>query len=105
MSSKHWEVHIHQLGNSLLSEEQGRTFLNSYGVSEADFNKAYKSFTVDSAIRTAESMQKESAVLYIPSMLINGKYLITVTESVPSHAEMLEVVDYLIAKEKAELGL
>jgi hypothetical protein len=37
-------------------------------------------------------------------MIVNGKYLITTGENVPTQQEMLNVVDFLIEKERASLA-
>ena len=38
-----------------------------------------------------------------PNMIVNGKYLITTGENVPTQAEMLKIVDFLVEKERASL--
>ena len=39
-----------------------------------------------------------------PNMIVNGKYLVATGETVRTQAEMLEVVDFLIVKERAQLS-
>ena len=39
-----------------------------------------------------------------PNMIVNGKYVITTGEAVRTQADMLEVVDFLVQKERAAMG-
>ena len=38
-----------------------------------------------------------------PNMIVNGKYLVTTGEAVRTQQEMLEVVDFLVEKERASM--
>ena len=38
-----------------------------------------------------------------PTMIVNGKYKIQTGPQVPSYEEMLKVVDYLVAQERAAM--
>ena len=37
-------------------------------------------------------------------MIVNGKYLVTTGQNVPTQEEMLEVVEFLVEKERRMLG-
>jgi hypothetical protein len=37
-------------------------------------------------------------------MIVNGKYLVTTGETVRTQADMLEVVDFLVEKERQQLS-
>jgi protein dithiol oxidoreductase (disulfide-forming) len=39
-----------------------------------------------------------------PNMIVNGKYLIATGEAVRTQAEMLEVVEFLVDKERRAMG-
>lgn len=88
---------IHQKGNHLLDQPSTKKFFMSVGIDGADFDQTYKSFSVNSALRKAESLQKGLDLTGIPSMLVGGKYLI-INDSVSSYQEVLEVVSYLLKK-------
>lgn len=71
------------------------------GVAEADFYKAYNSFGVGSQVRQANSTARAAKITGTPSMMVNGKYLIT-TRKAGGNAQMLEIADFLVNKERAE---
>mgnify|MGYP001815189508 CR=1 FL=1 len=73
------------------------------GVSEADFMKAYKSFGVDSQVRQANATARGARITGTPSIMVNGKYLITARKA-GSAANMLKVADYLVEQERAAAG-
>ena len=69
-------------------------------VAAEDFNKAFGSFGIDSQLRQANSRARAAKVTGTPELLVNGKYRVS-TSKAGSQAEMLKVVDFLIAKERA----
>lgn len=73
------------------------------GVSEEDFMKAFKSFGVDSQVRQANATARSARITGTPSLMVNGKYLITARKA-GSSANMLKVADYLVAQERAAAG-
>ncbi len=74
-----------------------------HGVSEEDFNKAFKSFGVESQVRQASATARSARITGTPSLMVNGKYLITARKA-GSSANMLKVADYLVEKERAAAG-
>jgi protein dithiol oxidoreductase (disulfide-forming) len=79
----------------LTSEEELAKFFAAHGVAEADFEKAYKSFTVDAKVRQAKSMAERYGVKGTPALIVNGKYRIGGLQS----AKMIEILNTLIAQE------
>ena len=39
-----------------------------------------------------------------PNMIVNGKYLVTTSENVRTQQEMLDIVDFLVEKERASIN-
>ncbi|MEH6471504.1 MAG: thiol:disulfide interchange protein DsbA/DsbL [Halopseudomonas sp.] len=93
---------IHQQRSWINNKEQSRDFFADFGVSEADFNKAYGSFSINSQLSLAKKKATEYRISGVPSMVVNGKYLVT-AGTAGSQKKMLEVVDYLVAQEQAKL--
>jgi thiol:disulfide interchange protein DsbA len=56
------------------SERLQRAFLKSKGVSEADFDKTYRSFSVEQWMQKAEQLTRRYKVTGVPSVVVNGKY-------------------------------
>jgi protein dithiol oxidoreductase (disulfide-forming) len=84
---------IQQRRNPLADEKSAAELFINHGVTAADFTAAYNSFAVDTLLRKAETMQKEIGIPAVPLIIVNGKYMV--------EGAMLEVVEFLIAKEKA----
>jgi len=75
-------------------------FETSAGVSEEDFNTAYNSFSVRSRVQQAKAKGRAYRVTGVPSLVVNGKYLID-GRMAGSNTKMLEVVDYLVKLEQS----
>ena len=92
---------IHQRGNYLQTEAEIKELFVEQGVEGEAFDRAWKSFSVTSAVKRAGSKMRDYGVRGVPSMVVNGKYLITVGGSVPTQSDMLKIVDFLIEKERS----
>jgi len=76
-------------------------FYSDYGVTQEQFLSTAQSFAVDMKMRQATKQVQTFGVTGTPSLVVNGKYRISASATV-NQAQMIEVVNYLIAKE-AEL--
>ncbi len=91
-------------GNRLESESRIGSLFANYGINEEDFSKAYNSFSVRTRVNQAKKRMQDYEIRSTPNMVVNGKYLVTTGETVRTQVEMLEVVDFLIVKERAQLS-
>jgi len=77
-------------------------FYAQYGVKESDFVAMAKSFTVDSRMREADAAVQAHMVMSTPTLIVNGKYLVT-----PSTAgglqQTIDLVLYLVDREKGNV--
>ncbi|MEE2781787.1 MAG: thiol:disulfide interchange protein DsbA/DsbL [Pseudomonadota bacterium] len=69
------------------------------GVNEADFIAAHKSFSVRSRVQQAKALVRAYRITGVPTMIVNGKYRVG-GRMAGGNAKMLEVVDFLVAKER-----
>lgn len=83
----------------LKSEEEIAEQFTAKGVSAEEFSKAFNSFGVGSQVRQANSRARSAKITGTPSMMVDGKYLIT-AQKAGSQANMLKVADFLIEKER-----
>jgi thiol:disulfide interchange protein DsbA len=83
---------------TLESEDDLAKFFKEHGVAEADFHKVYKSFAVDAKMRQAEGMAARYGVTGTPSIIVNGKYLVSPGKA-KSFPRMLEITNALIKEE------
>jgi len=88
---------------TLGSQAEIATLFVANGVSEEDFNKAFNSFGVKSQVSQAAATAKAAGLSGTPALMVNGKYYVSGRKS-GSQAEMLEVVDYLVEKERQSAG-
>jgi thiol:disulfide interchange protein DsbA len=71
----------------------------AHGVDANTFNKTYASFGVNSQIDQATARARSFELQGTPEMVVAGKYRIT-GDGLSSQAEVLKVVDYLVARER-----
>lgn len=71
------------------------------GVDRKAFADTYKSFTVEAKVRKAAEMTQEYGFSGVPALVVGGKY--SPGPELSSYGQMLEVTDFLIAKNRAEL--
>lgn len=94
---------LHLEHRQLVSPEQWADFFSAYGVDKAKALSTYNSFGVTSQIKQAEARARSYKVTSTPEMVVDGKYRIS-SRLAGGHAEMLKVVDFLVAKERAARG-
>ncbi len=81
-------------------EDAAKWYAQKTGVDAKKFLEASQSFGVDSNIRRAEAWMKACRVDSTPTMVINGKYRLTV-RSAGGVQQMIELIDWLVARELA----
>lgn len=84
--------------NRLGTEKEIRKFFIANGVKGEDFDNTFASFAVDTKVRRAEDLTRRYGISGVPSMIVNGKY--RTSNKISGHSTMLEVIDYLIKKQK-----
>jgi thiol:disulfide interchange protein DsbA len=92
---------INVKGNRLDTPAAIEAFFTSHGVSKADFQKAFASFTVDSKIMKAEDLNRRYRITGTPTVVVNGKYVTDVTMA-GSEERLFQVINALVAKEKPQ---
>ena len=73
----------------------------SKGVDRKAFADIYKSFSVDAKVKKAAEMTQEYGFSGVPAIVVGGKY--SPGPELNSYGDMLQVTDFLIAKNRAEL--
>ncbi len=84
----------------LADEPEIAKFFANHGVAQDDFKKAFDSFGVASQVRQADARARGYGITGTPELIVNGKYRVT-TSMAGGQAQMLKVVDFLVAKERA----
>ncbi|MCH2325256.1 MAG: thiol:disulfide interchange protein DsbA/DsbL [Pseudomonadales bacterium] len=86
--------------NMLQNEGQISELFAEHGVTQEDFDRTFNSFSVRTKVNQAEARMQDYGIRSTPNMIVNGKYLITTGENVRTQQEMLDVVDFLVEKER-----
>ena len=81
--------------------EELAAFYAGFGVSPESFLANYKSFAADSQLRKSVRDVQVFGVNGTPSMVVNRKYRVGSSKDVPGFEAILDVVDFLIARETA----
>ena len=84
----------------LMTEEEQAEFFKAHGVDAAAFHQAYRSFAVDSKMRNAQGLAAKYGVTGTPSIVVNGKFLISPSKS-KSFPRMIALTNALIEQELA----
>jgi protein dithiol oxidoreductase (disulfide-forming) len=92
---------INLQNNRLQNERQLAALFARHGVGEAEFSQAFNSFPVRTKVNQAERRMREYQIRSTPNVIVNGKYLVTTNESVRTQQDMLAIVDFLVAQERA----
>jgi len=96
---------IHEQGKDLRDPAAMAILFESFaGVPKSDFEQVYESFGVRSKMQQAQAHGRAYGLTGTPSMIVDGLFR-TDGQMAGSNAMMLEVVDYLVAKQAAERGI
>jgi thiol:disulfide interchange protein DsbA len=109
LDQMHTEIfkEIHVNGNPLLaadpnnsaqSERIQTTFVEKFGVSGAEFSKAYHQMPVDLALQRADELVQRYRVESVPKFVVNGKYVADVSTA-GSQERLISLIGDLAALE------
>ena len=82
----------------LNTREEMRQFFSEHGVDPAEFDATYDSFTVDAMARESEVMPRRWGVQGTPSVIVNGRYLIS-GRTAGNYENLIKVLDVLVERE------
>ncbi|MCB1670462.1 MAG: thiol:disulfide interchange protein DsbA/DsbL [Gammaproteobacteria bacterium] len=91
-------------GNRLQNERQIGALFTEHGVSEEDFSSTFNSFSVRTKVNQGDRRMQDYQVRSTPNMIVNGKYLISTGQAVTTQQEMLNVVEFLIDRERQAMA-
>lgn len=88
---------IHLKNKRMNTESSVKAFFATLGVSEADFEKAWNSFGVDSKLRKAKQKVIGYELRSVPAVIVDGKYKIT-SQTAGGSQQIFKVVNELAEK-------
>jgi thiol:disulfide interchange protein DsbA len=86
-------IEYHQKRNRLVSEDSARKLFARFGISDEEFDKAWKSFPVDQKMRIAADLVRRYGITAVPAFVVNGKY------RVPNSQAVFDIIDELLERE------
>lgn len=92
---------IHLENRPMTDEKDIQKLFEQNGVSAADFNKTFRSFSVDSQLKRAKDLTVKYHVRGVPLLVVNGKYTVEGPE-IHSQQDMLAVTEELIQRERQQ---
>jgi protein dithiol oxidoreductase (disulfide-forming) len=82
------EIHVHgdplvaaDPSNAAETEHMQAVFVRKFGISEADFTKAYHSFAVETALQRADELVQRYRIEGVPTFVVNGKFIADVASA------------------------
>jgi thiol:disulfide interchange protein DsbA len=90
---------IHVENRPVTEEKDIQLLFEQNGVSAADFNKAFRSFSVESQLKRAKDLTVRYRVKGVPLLVVNGKYT-TDGPEIRNQQDMLAVTEELIQRER-----
>ena len=94
---------IWKQGKQFRSKEELANFYAGFGVEKSAFLAHFDSFALDSQLRKSQRDVQLFGINGTPSLVVARKYRVTSSKDVTSFDAMLDVVDFLVAKETAAL--
>lgn len=93
---------IHLVGDRNLAKNEMaiEALFEKMGVDSETFRKTWNSFGVQSRVKQAYRMTRQSGIQGVPAVVVAGKYL-TDAGSAGGTNQMFKVIEYLVAKELA----
>jgi len=90
---------IHESRQVFNSPEKIFDYFSRAGIEDDTYETAFRSAAVNTKLSRADQMARRLKVSAVPSIVIQGKYLVRTTGSI-GPKRMLDVMDYLIEKEQ-----
>jgi len=91
---------LHEEEQKIFNEDALIRFAADQGIDEKDFRSAYTGFAIDGKVKKAMLYTRDSGITGVPAVIVNGKYR-TGAQLAGSQEQVLKVVDFLVAKERA----
>lgn len=96
--------YLHKQRKRIRTVDDLKAFFVSQGVSEADFDRTYKSFAVVTKTNRARQASQRYGLTGVPTLVVAGKYR-TSPSMAGGNKQALEVVDFLISRESPAPGV
>ena len=90
---------LHDERRKFRSMQDVADFYAEYGADKGRFLSTAESFAVVTRMNKEAKDTRDYGIRGTPSLVVAGKYLISANEDVPTHAELIKVMQYLVEQE------
>jgi thiol:disulfide interchange protein DsbA len=90
---------LHDERRQFRSLENIADFYAELGADKGRFMSTAESFAVATRMNKEAKDTRDYGIRGTPSLIVAGKYLVSANESVPSHGDMIKVMQYLVEQE------
>lgn len=94
---------IHDKKQKLNDEAAVQDIFSEQGVTADDFRNTFDSFAVSVKLNNAKLMTRRYAITGVPTLIVNGKFS-TGGRQAGSNANIIKVVDHLVAQERSGMA-
>ena len=94
---------IHVDNRPMTDEKDIQKLFEQNGVSAADFNKVFRSFSVEGQLKRAKDLTLKYRVKGVPLLVVDGKFT-TDGPEIRNHQDLLAVTEELIKRERQRAG-
>jgi protein dithiol oxidoreductase (disulfide-forming) len=94
---------IHNNGLRITDEKAVAEWIGKQGGDAAKFSAAYRSFAVESKLKRALQLTQAYQFDGVPTLAVQGKYVVIAGKHGGNQAEMLATVDYLIGQARKDI--
>jgi len=93
---------MHKSKRKLKTTDEIAALFVENGISREKFDKAFNSFGVKTKMANARGMVQRYGAHSVPTIIINGKYRSDATMAGGTHQDLINVVNFLINKERSK---
>jgi thiol:disulfide interchange protein DsbA len=92
---------VHRKGKKLTDEDSIAAWVAEQGIDRAEFEEAYRSFSVQLQTKRADELSRKVRLPSVPTLVVDGKYLVPIKDD-GDFRDQLAVVNALIDRARRE---
>jgi thiol:disulfide interchange protein DsbA len=92
---------VHRKGKKLTDEDSIAAWVAEQGIDRAEFEKSYRSFSVQLQTKRADELSRKVRLPSVPTLVVDGKYLVPIKDD-GDFRDQLAVVNALIDRARRE---